>query len=65
MTQLLTATQRASLDDVTEILERLNKSICNAVDSGLSIELQRASRHHAGGGFWGDIMKPCVVKRAE
>ena len=45
-------------------LHRLNNAVIAAVDVGLSVELQRACRHHAEGGFWGDLMIPIVVKQA-
>ena len=45
-------------------LHRLNNAVIAAVDSGLSVELQRGARHHAEGGFWGDLMIPIVVKQA-
>ncbi len=44
-------------------LHRLNNAVIAAVDSGLSVELQRGARHHAEGGFWGDLMIPIVVKQ--
>ena len=45
-------------------LHRLNNSVIAAVDCGLSVELQRAARHHAEGGYWGDLMIPIVVKQS-
>ena len=45
-------------------LHRLNNAVIAAVDSGLSVELQRGARHHAEGGSWGDLMIPIVVKQA-
>ena len=45
-------------------LHRLNNSVIAAVDAGLSIELQRGARHHAEGGYWGDLMIPIVVKQS-
>jgi hypothetical protein len=44
-------------------LHRLNNAVIAAVDSGLSVELQRGARHHAEGGYWGDLMIPIVVKQ--
>ena len=44
-------------------LHRLNNSVIAAVDAGLSIELQRGARHHAEGGYWGDLMIPIVMKQ--
>ena len=45
-------------------LHRLNNAVIAAVDSGLSVELQRGARHHAEGGYWGDLMIPIVVKQS-
>ena len=45
-------------------LHRLNNAVIAAVDLGLSVELQRGSRHNAEGGFWGELMIPIVVKQA-
>ena len=44
-------------------LHRLNRSVMEAVEAGVSIELVRTSRHHCGNGHWGDMMVPVVVKR--
>ncbi len=44
-------------------LHRLNQSVARCVDAGLSVELQRTARHHAEGGYWGDLMVPIVVKQ--
>ncbi len=56
--------QRAHVLTVMYDLEKLNASVRKAVDSGLTIELERASRHHCGQGHWGDVMKPNFVKQA-
>jgi hypothetical protein len=58
----LTDEQRVNLQDVANRLHQLNHAVRGAVDAGLSIELQRMSRHH-GGGNWGDMMMPIIVKR--
>ena len=42
---------------------RLNQAVVKAVESGLSVELQRTARHHADGGYWGDLLVPIVVKQ--
>ena len=57
--------QRHALTTLANDLHRLNNSVISAVEAGLSVELQRASRHHAGGGFWGDLMIPIIVKQSE
>ena len=59
----MTSDQRAKFLMVTGDLARLNASIRDAVDTGLSIELTRSARHHDSGGCWGDIMMPRVVRR--
>ncbi len=45
-------------------IDALNETMRNAVETGLSIELRRTSRHHQGGGYWGDIIAPNVIKSA-
>jgi hypothetical protein len=63
-TQMLNDTQLRVYADVTTQIERLNAAVREAVNTGLSIELQRVSRHHDEAGAWGDIMKPALaVKR--
>lgn len=61
----MTDEQRHTFLTVARILQQLNESICGAVDTGLSIELQRIRRHHHAGGYWGDIMMPLVVKKKD
>ena len=63
-TEDMSDAQRQSFLSVAHGIEELNRMICAAVDTGLSIELQRSCRHHAGGGYWGDIMSPRIVKKA-
>ena len=58
----LTDRQRARIEAVAAQLEYLNGAIREAVDAGLSVELHRSERYHCGGGCWGDMMKPVVVK---
>ena len=48
---------RALADD----LHRLNQSVMRVVDSGVSVEILRTARHHAGG-HWGDMVVPVVVR---
>jgi hypothetical protein len=59
----MTNEQRSTFLTVSENVERLNRSIRAAVESGLSIEYERTCRHHDERGFWGDIVSPCVVKK--
>ena len=58
----LTDKQMDCIDAVAQQLEFLNAAIRAAVDAGLSVELQRSERYHCGGGCWGDMMKPVIVK---
>lgn len=58
----LTAPQRDRLEAVAAELDRLNETIRQAVNAGLSVELHRSERYHCGGGCWGDMMRPVVVK---
>ena len=44
-------------------LHRLNQSVIDAVDAGVSVELIRSSRHHSGDGNWGDLLIPVVTKK--
>ncbi|MCG6122335.1 MAG: hypothetical protein MEP57_06475 [Microvirga sp.] len=55
--------QQAAIRMLANQLHRLNSAVTEAVDSGLSIELQRASRHHNQDGYWGDLLTPIVVKQ--
>ena len=58
----LTERQMDCIEAVSAELDRLNDVIRAAVDAGLSVELQRSERYHCGGGCWGDMMKPVIVK---
>lgn len=57
--------QQSCLATLSNQIEQLNASMREAVDAGLSIELQRSCRHHQTGGFWGDIIAPTIVKTAK
>ncbi|MBG1232832.1 SMc00767 family acetate metabolism repressor [Aestuariivirga litoralis] len=48
---------------VANELHRLNNAMIAAVETGLTVELQRGARHHTEGGFWGDLMIPIVHKQ--
>lgn len=56
--------QRAAIRMVANDLHRLNAAVMQAVEAGLSIELQRTARHHSEGGYWGDLLVPIVVKQS-
>jgi non-canonical (house-cleaning) NTP pyrophosphatase len=55
--------QKLAINRLANELHRLNNAVIAAVESGISVELQRGARHHAAGGFWGDLMIPIVVKQ--
>lgn len=44
-------------------LHRLNQSVIEAVEAGVTVELIRSSRHHDGDGNWGDLLIPVVTKK--
>lgn len=48
---------------VADQMHRLNHAIVQAVEAGVSVELLRCSRYHAGNGLWGDQMQPIVTVR--
>jgi len=56
--------QLAAIRALGNELHRLNQAVVRCVESGMSVELQRTARHHAEGGYWGDLLVPVVVKRA-
>ena len=58
----LTTAQVESLARVSDELDRLHEAIRGAVDAGVSVELERSARYHCGGGHWGDLMRPVVVR---
>jgi hypothetical protein len=55
--------QQSAIRMLANDLHRLNQAVVRAVEAGLSVELQRTARHHADGGFWGDLLVPIVVKQ--
>ena len=56
--------QQAAIRALANDLHRLNQAVVRCVESGLSVELQRTARHHAEGGYWGDLLVPVVVKQS-
>ena len=56
--------QRSAIRMVANDLHRLNTAVMQAVEAGLSVELQRTARHHSDGGYWGDLLVPIVVKQS-
>jgi hypothetical protein len=59
----MTDPQQAAIRALANDLHRLNQAVVRCVESGLSVELHRTARHHAEGGYWGDLMVPVVVKQ--
>jgi hypothetical protein len=59
----MTEDQQAAIRALGNELHRLNQAVVRCVDTGLSVELQRTARHHADGGYWGDLLVPIVVKQ--
>ena len=55
--------QQLAIRSLGNDLHRLNQAVVRCVEAGLSVELQRTARHHAEGGFWGDLLVPIVVKQ--
>lgn len=55
--------QQSAIRMLANDLHRLNQAVVRAVESGLSVELQRTARHHAEGGYWGDLLVPIIVKQ--
>ena len=56
-------TQKSAIRILANDLHRLNQAVIKAVESGLSVELQRTARHHSEGGYWGDLLMPIIVKQ--
>ena len=63
LTTTMSDAQTSALRSLGNDLHRLNQSVARCVDAGLSVELQRTARHHAEGGYWGDLLVPVVVKQ--
>jgi hypothetical protein len=64
LTSEMSDPQQAAIRSLAHDLHRLNQAVVRCVESGLSVELQRTARHHAEGGYWGDLLVPVVVKQA-
>ena len=63
MTSEMDDAQKSAIRMLANDLHRLNQAVMKAVETGLSVELQRTARHHAEGGYWGDLLMPTVVKQ--
>lgn len=55
----------AIIRKIANNLHRLNESVIEAVNAGMSIELMRASRYHNEEGDWGDMLVPIIHKGKE
>ncbi|MCX2696901.1 MULTISPECIES: SMc00767 family acetate metabolism repressor [Ochrobactrum] len=55
--------QQSAIRMLANDLHRLNQSVMKAVEAGVSVELVRSARHHAGDGNWGDLLIPVIVTR--
>ena len=53
--------QEEALRIVAHNLHRLNESVYNAVEAGMTIEFIRSHRHHSGGSY-GDQLMPVIKK---
>ena len=58
----LTGGQDSAIRQMANDLHRLNHSVMQLVEQGVSVELVRSARHHGGNGNWGDLMVPVIVK---
>ena len=63
MTSEMDDAQKSAIRMLANDLHRLNQAVMKAVETGLSVELQRTARYHAEGGYWGDLLMPIVVKQ--
>ncbi len=52
--------QTALIKKVANDLHRLNASVMQAVEGGVTVELMRVSRHHNEKGAWGDLLVPII-----
>lgn len=57
----MTDEQQAAVRMLANDLHRLNQSVMNAVEAGMSVELIRSARHHAGDGTFGDLLTPVIL----
>jgi hypothetical protein len=57
--------QKSAIRILANDLHRLNQAVMKAVETGLSVELQRTARHHSEGGYWGDLLMPIIVKQKQ
>ncbi len=53
------------INRMADAVHRMNEAIAKAVDTGITVELVRVSRHHCGSGNWGDQMVPMIREPAD
>jgi hypothetical protein len=63
LTSEMDEAQKSAIRILANDLHRLNQAVMKAVETGLSVELQRTARHHSEGGYWGDLLMPIIVKQ--
>lgn len=56
--------QQAAIRQLANELHRVNNAVIKCVELGLAVELQRSARHHAEGGYWGDLLIPIIMKQS-
>ncbi len=54
-----------ALQYIAEAVDRVNRAVLYAVNSGVSVEIVRTSRHHDGCGNWGDQMAHEIIDKQE
>ena len=64
MTTFMDEAQQAAIRQLANDLHRVNNAVMRCVDLGLAVELNRTARHHAEGGYWGDLLIPVVMKQS-
>lgn len=61
--ELLDDAQASAIRMLANEIHRLNQTVVQAVEAGVSVELVRTARHHSSDGSWGDLVVP-VIKQA-
>lgn len=64
LTTFMNEEQQAAIRMLGNDLHRVNTSVMRCVELGLAVELQRVARHHAEGGYWGDLLVPVIMKQS-
>ena len=65
MSSSMSVDEQSAIKMVANDLHRLNQSVMKAVESGVSVELIRSARHHAGDGNFGDLLTPVIFKKSD